>query len=145
MQPSKTILIVDHDHAMLINIARHIQSIGYGTILATDAAEAISAVRHSNPNLILLNVDFPPDVAHGGGPFSDGFLLLIWLRQMDEAKTVPIVMINGDDSPAHIDRARTAGAAGYFPKPINFDGLMAMIVGKVGEPIPQAQETSPSA
>lgn len=136
MQDSlKKILIVADNPEMLQSIARRLRSIGYGVITASDASEAISAVRHDQPDLIILDVVFPPDVSHGGGVFSDGFLLLNWLKRMKEASSIPIVMINGDDSAEQIERARAAGASAFFPKPINFDGLVVLIARKLGEPV----------
>jgi len=138
MQISKTILIVDDDTVANLTMARQLELIGYTTVSTRDAAEAISSVRNAKPDLILVKVALPPDVGHGGGAFSDGFLLVSWLRRINEATAIPVVMINGDDCPEHINRARAVGAVGFFPKPINYEGLVALVVRKLGEPVPQA-------
>jgi len=134
MQNSKTILVVDYDRVMLRNIEWQLQSIGCNIVSTTDASEAIGLVSSVKPDLILLSVAFPPDVAHGGGSFTDGFFVLSWLRRMNEAKAIPTFMINGEDTPEHVERARSAGAEGYFPSPINLEALKAVAAQWLGEP-----------
>lgn len=131
----KKILVVDDDRVTLLATGRKLSSLGYHVITAADPAGTISAVRSEKPDLVLLDVSFPPDVAHGGGVSWDGFLLVSWLRRMDEAKNTPIVMISMDDSPEQIKRARAVGAAGFFPKPINYEGLATVLVQLLGEPV----------
>jgi CheY-like chemotaxis protein len=131
----KKILVVDDDRVTLLATGRKLSSFGYHVITASDPADTISAVRSEKPDLVLLDVSFPPDVAHGGGVSWDGFLLVSWLRRMDEAKNTPIVMISVDDSSEQIKRARAVGASGFFPKPINYEGLATVLVQLLGEPV----------
>ncbi|HWX21341.1 MAG TPA: response regulator [Candidatus Binatia bacterium] len=133
----KKILVVDDDAVVQRALSVKLHAAGYDVLVANDGAEAMGSVRQNRPDLILLDVIFPPDVAHGGGVSWDGFLLLAWLRRMDEARDIPVVMISGDDSPEQIQRARAAGANGFFPKPINYDGLVNTLAQILGEPVPQ--------
>ena len=64
----------------------------YDVFLANDRAGAICWVRRERPDLILLDISFPPDVALGGGVSWDGFLLANCLRRIEEAKGVPIII-----------------------------------------------------
>jgi DNA-binding response OmpR family regulator len=59
---------------------------------------------------------------------------------MDEAKTIPIIIITGSDPSKHKDRSMAAGAVGYFQKPLNNDELLACIrqtLGQNVEPVSQ--------
>jgi len=85
----KTILIVDDDRVVQQALALKLKASGYDVLEAEDGAAAVSTVRRQKPDLILLDISFPPDVAHGGGVPWDGFLILNWLRRLDEGKDVP--------------------------------------------------------
>jgi two-component system chemotaxis response regulator CheY len=135
----KKVLIVDDDPVVRKTLSMRLNLEGFAVTLAEDGAAAMSALRADPPDLVLLDVAFPPDVAHGGGVWRDGLTLLAWLRRMDEAKSIPVIMISGNDSPEQIKRARAAGAAGYFPKPINHDMLAVVIRQLLGLPATQPQ------
>src|SRR5690348_871304 len=96
MNPKK-ILIVDDSIIVLKTISTKLKANGYQPITAQDGGQAISTVRQDRPDLILLDLSFPPDVAHGGGVSWDGFLIIEWLRRMDEAKDTPIIIVTGGD------------------------------------------------
>ena len=100
---------------------------GYEALIAEDGASAVSMARKEKPDLILLDVSFPPDVAHGGGVSWDGFLIMAWLRRMDEIKGIPIIIITGGDPVKTKARALAAGASNFFHKPIENDELLTII------------------
>jgi CheY-like chemotaxis protein len=136
----KRILVVDDDAIIVNRLAAKLKASGYEAVLAMDGSEAVSAVRHARPDLILLDITFPPDVAHGGGVGWDGFLIIQWLRRMDEVKDVPIIVITGSDAAKYRDKALAAGAIDFFHKPIDNEGLLAAIRKALGEEAP-APET----
>ena len=70
---------------------------GFEVITTNEGALAVNIVRCEKPDLILLDICFPPDVGHGGGVPWDGFLILNWLRRMDEAVHTPVFIITGED------------------------------------------------
>ena len=93
----KKILIVDDDAVIIKTTSAKLKSNGYQVITAMDAAEAVSAVRQNRPDLILLDISFPPDVAHGGSVDWDGLKIMAWLQRIDEAKNIPVIIISGGD------------------------------------------------
>jgi DNA-binding response OmpR family regulator len=123
----KKILVVDDDLVILKTISMKLTANGYEACTADDGAGAVSTVRRCKPDLILLDLSFPPDVAHGGGVAWDGFLIMDWLRRLDEAKGIPIIIITGGDPVKYKDRALAAGAVHFFHKPINSDELLTVI------------------
>ena len=126
MSPKK-ILIVDDSPVVLKALSMKLKSNGFVAITAEDGASAVSLARREKPDLILLDVSFPPDVAHGGGVPWDGFLIMAWLRRMDEVKDIPVVIITGGDPVKTKERAIAAGAANFFHKPIENDELLTVI------------------
>src|SRR5437899_6013083 len=129
----KKILVVDDSLVITRTLSMKLTKAGYEVVTAEDGAGAVKAVRLHKPDLIVMDISFPPDVAHGGGVPWDGFLIINWLRRMDEAKDIPIILITGTDPAQFKDRAVEAGVAGYFQKPINNDELLATIRQTLGE------------
>jgi CheY-like chemotaxis protein len=123
----KKILVVDDSFVILKTISMKLTANGYDVVTAEDGSGAVSAVRKENPDLILLDLTFPPDVAHGGGVAWDGFVIMTWLRRLEEAKHIPIIVITGGDPEKYKARALAAGATNYFHKPINNDDLLTVI------------------
>lgn len=141
----KKILVVDDDLIVLKTMSMKLTANGYDVITAEDGGAAVSAVRQDRPDLILLDISFPPDVAHGGGVGWDGFLIMNWLQRMEEAKHIPIVVITGGDPAKYKARALAAGAASFFYKPIDNDELLAVIRKTLGEPQAEAKPTVTAA
>ena len=123
----KKILVVDDSFVILKTISMKLTANGYDVVTAEDGSGAVSAVRKENPDLILLDLTFPPDVAHGGGVAWDGFVIMTWLRRLEEAKHIPIIVITGGDPEKYKARALAAGATSFFHKPINNDDLITVI------------------
>ncbi len=121
----KKVLIVDDNRVILKSMSMKLTSEGYQALTAEDGAEAVSVVRREKPDLILLDISFPPDGA-GGVPW-DGFLIMQWLQRLEEAKTIPIIVVTGGDPVKYKERAMAAGASSFFHKPINNDELLGMI------------------
>src|SRR5436305_9153343 len=93
----RKILIVDDDAVIRKALTIKLESQGYGVVTAVDGADALRALREEKPDLVLLDVNYPPDIAHGGGVPWDGFLLMRWLRGIEKVGAVPIVFMTGDD------------------------------------------------
>jgi two-component system, OmpR family, KDP operon response regulator KdpE len=138
----KKILVVDDSPLILKAMSMKLTANGYNVVTAEDGSAAVSAARQEKPDLILLDLSFPPDVAHGGGVAWDGFLIMNWLRRLEEAKDIPIVVITGGEPAQFRDRALAAGAANFFHKPIDNDALLAVIRQTLGE---EPAETQPLA
>jgi CheY-like chemotaxis protein len=129
----KKILVVDDNVVILKALSTKLRGLGYQVFTAADGSEAVSTVRRERPDLILLDINFPPDVAHGGGVAWDGFLIMSWLRRMDEAVNTPILIITGNAREESRERCFKAGVSGYFQKPINIEELVATITKLIGD------------
>jgi two-component system KDP operon response regulator KdpE len=123
----KKILIVDDSAIILRALSMKLKSSGYDVLTAADGSEAVAAARQQKPDLILLDLSFPPDVGHGGGVPWDGFLIMDWMRRFEEAKNIPVIVITGGDPAKYKARALASGAVSYFQKPVDNDKLLAMI------------------
>ncbi len=127
----KTILVVDDDEIILKTVSLKLQGAGYEVFTALDGARAVAIARTENPDLILLDLTFPPAV--DGVPW-DGFRVMEWFHRLDAAKKIPIIIITGSDDPKYKVRAASSGAVAYFHKPIDHDDLLKVIHTTIGGP-----------
>jgi CheY-like chemotaxis protein len=133
------ILIADSNASDRQRLVNMLATDGYEVLVATDGAEAVSTIHSHQPDVVLLNTSFPPDVAHGGGAFTDGFLVIDWLRRMEESKAVRIILITNEDAAKLLDKAKTSGALGLFQKPIDPESLLRVLQRILGGVPPQPQ------
>ena len=125
----KKILVVDDNEVILKTISLKLQGAGFQIITALDGSEAVAAARKETPDLILLDINFPPEVA--GVPW-DGFRIMDWFQRLDPAKKIPIIIITGTEDVKIKERAASYGAVAFFHKPINHDDLLKVIRSMLG-------------
>lgn len=135
----KRILVVDDNPVVLRAVAGKLESCGYQVITAEDGAGAVSTIRLERPDLVLLDISFPPDVAHGGGVAWDGFLIMSWVSRMEEARGIPIVILSGCEAAQYEQKALAAGATRYLQKPVDPDEMIAVIREVLGENVDAPQ------
>jgi len=123
----KRVLVVDDSFVDARILSNRLKSEGYEVLIAQDGAAAVSTARKQKLDLIFLDVLYPPDVAHGGGVSWDGFLIMNWLRRMEEAKHVPVIFVTGADPARYRQRAIDAGASNFFTKPVKVEELMTAV------------------
>ena len=114
----KKVLIADDDKVIRETLSKKLKAAGYTVLEAEDGAEAVKCARYEEPDLLILDISFPPDVANGGGIPWDGFLLMEWLRGFSETRNIPIIAISGDDPKRWEERALAKGARCGFRKPV---------------------------
>lgn len=117
------ILVVDDDPIVLKTTEIKLKEHGFAVTTAVDGPSAIHCARSDAPDLILLDLNFPPDVSMTW----DGFSIMNWLRRLETTKNVPIIIFTGQQGNSHYERARTAGVAGFFHKPLDFAPLLSLI------------------
>jgi two-component system, OmpR family, KDP operon response regulator KdpE len=130
---AKKILVVDDNKVILKTVLQTLTAKGYQVATAIGGPEALSAVREGKPDLILLDLAFPPDAANVGGPLQDGFFIIEWLRHAPETEKIPIIMISATDPEKFKDRARSAGVVASFHKPIDTEKLLVAIQAALGQ------------
>ena len=120
----KKILVVDDDPVVINALSIKLKANGFDVLSARDGAAAVNAVRTQRPDLILLDITFPADMDSVSW---DGFLIMAWLKRLEEAANVPIIVITGGDREKYESRAIAAGATAFFHKPISHDELFGLI------------------
>ena len=81
---------MDDDPVVLKVLSSALKSKGYEVFTAVDGPEAFRCVGRKKPDLILLDIFFPPDIFQSGNTW-DAFLIMHWLQRMggDQARRFP--------------------------------------------------------
>ncbi len=122
--PRKKILVVDDDPITLQALTHKLKSRGFQVVTAGDASQALNATRKERPDLMLLDVNLPPDV---GCVDWNGFLVAQWLQRMEEGRNMPVIVMSASDRAEYRERAMVAGATAFFCKLTDNDQLLASI------------------
>jgi len=124
-RPQK-ILVADDNKVVLKAVSSVLESNGYQVVTAADGASVVNIVDREIPDLILLDILFPPD-AMDVGMHWDGFAIMRWLRNMSEARQVPIIIISGTEPAKYEPLSLAAGAQAFLHKPLDMFELIATI------------------
>jgi CheY-like chemotaxis protein len=123
---ARKILVVDDNPVILQALFPVLKSRGYEVYAAVEGPEAFSIACRVKPDLILLDIFFPPDAAQSGNTW-DAFLIIDWLQRIGVAEGVPIVIISGAEPGEFKDRCLAAGAAAFLSKPLDMPRLLDTI------------------
>jgi CheY-like chemotaxis protein len=112
------ILVVD-DNATNLKLACYVlETEGHTVLQARDAQEALEVIRHSPPDLILMDIQMPG---------MDGLTLTRRLKAEPASRHIPIVALTSFAMKGDEAKARGAGCDGYITKPIDTAALPAMV------------------
>ena len=106
----KTVLLIDDDNVFLLTIGVRLKSMGYVVHAAKDAVSAISAVRKTSPDVIVLDVSIPA---------GDGFMVAERLQKLISAAATPIIFATATEKPGMRERAMKLGAVAFLNKPFD--------------------------
>lgn len=123
----KKILVIDDNKVILTTMSLMLKARGYRVTVAETGADALASLRRDKPDLILLDLDFPPDIGNIGAGLRDGFLILDWARRMCDAEKIPVIIVSALDPELYKAKAQAAGIPTYFRKPVDKDRLLAAI------------------
>jgi two-component system, sensor histidine kinase and response regulator len=126
--PIKKILVVDDNPIILRVLSSALKPKGYEVFTAVDGPEAFIVVGREKPDLILLDMYFPPDLFQSGNTW-DAFQIMHWLQRMGgaHARSIPVIVMSGAEPEKIKDRCLAAGAVNYFQKPIKIPELLDAI------------------
>jgi CheY-like chemotaxis protein len=127
MPSARKILVVDDDPMILEMMVMALQEAGYEVTTAASGAETISRVNGFQPDLILMDLNFPPCSENFQSTLEDGFLIVSWLRGMSSASKIPVIIISGADPMEYRDRAWPKNVVAILQKPMDINWLIEYI------------------
>jgi two-component system phosphate regulon response regulator PhoB len=123
-QPQHLIILVVEDDPRVRDLLQDVLSDeGYAVIAATNGEEALATFATVRPHLMTLDLDLPGII---------GELLLKELRQRDDTRDLPIVIISAKHP---IPAAVRTLAQAVVPKPFDIDTLISIIRNIIAPPI----------
>jgi len=140
----KVILVVDDNLVLQKAMVMKLKAYVYDVMTAEDGSAAVAAIGRLKPDLILMDLNFPPDVAHGGGLGWDGFLILRWLRRTPEVAGVPVIAVTGGDLNLYCEHCKEAGILDLLAKPLDYPLLVSKIRAALNQPEVEIKPLLPS-
>ena len=120
----RKILLVDDSETILMMEQMILQKEFYEVVIARDGKEGIAKAVETKPDLILMDVVMPE---------MNGFEAVKRLRQREETKSVPIVMVTTEAEMESMEAGYVSGCNDYVVKPIDRLELLAKVKNLLGE------------
>jgi CheY-like chemotaxis protein len=108
----KKILIVEDDFSSMYMLSFLLRTYEYEVYEAIDGEQGLKMAKKLKPYVILLDIQMPK---------MDGLELTRILKNDEEFKSIPIIILTSFARAEDKERALQAGADGYMDKPINPD------------------------
>jgi class 3 adenylate cyclase/ActR/RegA family two-component response regulator len=118
LSPKGRILVVDDVQEVVDLLSAVLTFSGYEVSTVSDGAETVDAVRHSMPDLILL------DVRLSG---FDGYTICQKLKSHPQTQNIPIIFISAQDQVLDKIRAFEVGGVDYIVKPFSLQEVIARV------------------
>lgn len=101
-------IVIAEDEEILIKILREqFEKEGFAVALAADGMEAMSVIKKSKPDVVLLDLVLPK---------KNGFEVLEELKASEDIKMIPVIVLSNLGQDEEIKRALKLGATGYLVK-----------------------------
>jgi CheY-like chemotaxis protein len=114
----RTILIID-DQPFFINMQQAmLKQQGYQVLSSTSGPEGLKLAKKHKPDLILLDIEMPG---------MDGFAVCEQLKQDQELREIPVIIITGTQNPKLNEKAFKVGAVVTVLKSVAGERLTNMI------------------
>ncbi|UCC68067.1 MAG: response regulator [Armatimonadota bacterium] len=110
------VLVVDDEPNVVNVIGDALTREGFSVLSARDGAECLQKVESEQPDLVILDVNMP---------VMNGFKVLHALREREDTRNLPVVMLTVREQRGDVLAGWTAGADLYFTKPCNMKDLVA--------------------
>ena len=124
---AETILVVDDDLDILELLRMNLEPDGYDIRTASDGKQAVEAASLDPPDLILLDVMMP---------HKDGFQVIEELKNIEETKTVPVILLTARGQTEDKIQGLDAGADDYITKPFDLREVTARVKAVLGRTRP---------
>jgi DNA-binding response OmpR family regulator len=120
----KKILLVDDSSTVLLMERMILSKSEYDVVTARDGQEGVEKALAEKPDLILMDVVMPR---------MDGFEACRKLREQDDTKAIPVIMVTTRGELASVESGYMNGCNDYVTKPINGLELLAKVRSCLGQ------------
>jgi DNA-binding response OmpR family regulator len=120
----KKILLVDDSSTVLLMERMILSKSEYDVVTAKDGQEGLDKALAEKPDLILMDVVMPR---------MDGFEACRRLREREDTKGIPVIMVTTRGELASLETGYASGCSDYVTKPINGLELLAKVRSCLGQ------------
>ena len=124
---AETILVVDDDLDILELLKMNLEPEGYNVRTASDGESAVQSACTDPPDLILLDVMMP---------HKNGFEVIEELKDIEETKNVPVILVTARGQTEDKVRGLDTGADDYITKPFDLREVTARVEAVLGRTRP---------
>lgn len=117
MQKQAKVLVVEDEILVARDLEMRLSQLGYQTVIAGNAADAIEKAASTIPDLILMDIRLVPGAPDGVDA----------ARAIGEKLDVPVIYVTAFTDDKTLSRARSTSPAGYVVKPIQTRELQITI------------------
>jgi DNA-binding response OmpR family regulator len=114
----KRVLIVEDTDSVQMMLKWWITNDGFDVDVVSDGGEALERVSSASPDLIVLDVMMPG---------LNGYAVCRKLRELEQTKKTPIIIITALQASTDSDEAKRSGANEVMIKPLNKDDFIRRI------------------
>ena len=112
------ILIVEDNELNRDMLSRRLMRKGFEIVMAEDGQKGVDMSISENPDLILMDLSLP---------IMDGWEATSTIKNAEETKEIPIIVLTAHAMAGDREKALEAGADEYDTKPIEFKRLLGKI------------------
>jgi CheY-like chemotaxis protein len=117
MPPTTRILVADDAEGQRLVLGALVEDMGLEVEYAANGVETMAKLENGC-DLVLLDAKMPG---------MDGYEVLRRIRQSEQRRDIPVVMVTGHDCPAHRKQALADGADAFLPKPVSRNDLQSNV------------------
>jgi two-component system, cell cycle response regulator DivK len=112
------ILVVDDDEKNVKLFRDVLRAMGYQTLEAATATDALDLANRHRPALVLMDIRLPD---------MDGVAALGHLRTNQQTVSIPVLAVTAQAMKGDRERFLEAGFDGYLSKPVDIDELLEVV------------------
>jgi two-component system, chemotaxis family, chemotaxis protein CheY len=114
---SQTILVVDDSPTIVKFVSFSLKNSGFTVVTASDGMDAIEKMSHldATVNLVITDLNMPN---------LDGYGLIETLRQNEQYRETPVIILSSEDGADDRQRGLSVGANSYLVKPFKSSLLL---------------------
>lgn len=116
------VLAVDDSPALLALLVKCLRQTGHEVVSAKNGQEALERLQEHKPALVVTDLNMP---------IMSGLDFIEAARAAPEGQGIPILLLTSETASSLHDRARSVGATGWIPKPLDPPRLLALVADMI--------------